>query len=82
MVRSIGLDFCRKWCPSGVYFALLGEESRNGVEFAHPSSCTDCKACEKVCPMDLSPRHVPDGAPREGLGFYPDRASNLALCIR
>lgn len=81
-VMRLGLRFCRDWCPSGVYFALLGHDSLNGVAFAHPESCTDCGACTKVCPMDLEPRHLVDGAPRATSGFYPEGTTNLAQCIR
>lgn len=82
MVTRLGLGFCRDWCPSGVYFALLGPESHNGVEFAHPQTCTDCKACESACPMDLAPREMSGGAPLLGRGLYPDGQSNVSLCIR
>jgi polyferredoxin len=82
MVSRLGQRFCRDWCPSGVYFAMLGHDTRNGVEFAHPESCTDCGACEQVCPMDLVPRAMSGGAPREGKGLYPDGASSFALCVR
>jgi len=82
MAARLGLEFCRNWCPSGVYFALLGHETANGVEFAHPQTCTDCKACEKVCPVDLRPRAMSGGAHLEGHGFYPDGQSNFSLCIR
>ncbi|MCC7014558.1 MAG: 4Fe-4S binding protein [Planctomycetes bacterium] len=81
-VQKLGLGFCRNWCPSGVYFALLGHDTNNGIEFAHPQNCTDCKACEKACPMDLLPRELSGGKYREGSGFYPDGMSNFALCIR
>ncbi len=82
MVTRLGLEFCRNWCPSGVYFALLGHETYNGVQFAHPESCTDCKACDRVCPMNLLPREMSGGAHLEGHGFYPDGQSNFSLCIR
>jgi polyferredoxin len=82
MVRGIGLDFCRRWCPSGVYFALLGDQSRTGVEFANPSACTECKACDKTCPMDLRPRDLFTREHGTGAGFYPEHASDIALCIR
>jgi NAD-dependent dihydropyrimidine dehydrogenase PreA subunit len=81
-LRRLGLAFCRDWCPSGVYFALLGHDTLNGVEFAHHASCTECKACEKVCPMDLLPRELSGGAWRAGSGLYSGGLSNFALCIR
>jgi polyferredoxin len=81
-LRWLGQAFCRDWCPSGVYFALLGHQSLNGVHFAHPETCTDCKACDTVCPVDLKPREMSGGAYRAGRGFYPDALSNFALCVR
>lgn len=77
-----GLRFCRDLCPSGVYFALLGHETRFGIEFAHPESCTDCGLCETACPMDLVPRGMSGGAHREPRGFYPEGLSNFSNCIR
>jgi len=81
-LRRLGLAFCRDWCPSGVYFALLGHDTMNGVEFAHPDACTDCKACEKSCPVDLSPREMVGGRVRGSSGLYGEGLSNFALCIR
>jgi polyferredoxin len=80
-VMWLGLHFCHEWCPSGVYFALLGPETKNGIEFAHPETCTECKACEVVCPMGLPPTEMAS-APRSGAGLYPDWMSNDSLCIR
>lgn len=81
-LRWLGQAFCRDWCPSGVYFALLGHQTLNGVHFAHPETCTDCKACDTVCPVDLKPREMSGGAYRAGSGLYPDALSNFALCVR
>ena len=80
-ISRMGLRFCRELCPSGVYFAVLGPETTTGIEFAHPESCTDCKACIKVCPMDLQPKDML-AVPRPGAGLYPDGMSQHALCIR
>ncbi len=82
LLRALGQRFCREYCPSGVYFAVLGHTSYNGVEFAHPENCTECKACEKVCPSDLKPKEMAGGEYRAGMGFYGDAMSNFALCIR
>lgn len=82
LVRQLGLGFCRGWCPSGVYFAVLGPETFNGIEFSHPENCTECGACETVCPVDLVPRHMSGGAHRPGIGFYVDGMSNFSNCIR
>lgn len=82
LVHWMGLRFCRNYCPSGVYFALLGPETWSGVSFQNPEACTECKACEKVCPMDLQPRSLDAAESREGVGFYPNGMTNHALCIR
>lgn len=82
IISGLGLRFCRDLCPSGVYFALLGTETNNGISFPHPEACTNCKACESVCPMDLSPRELDLEPVRQGMGLYPDDLSNHALCIR
>lgn len=79
---KIGMGFCKDWCPSGLYFAVLGPETQNGIEFSSPDHCTDCKACDRVCPVDLLPREMSGGAHRDGTGFYPDGMSNFSLCIR
>lgn len=84
-VELLGLRFCHDWCPSGVYFAVLGHDTLNGIEFAHPESCTDCKACEHVCPMDLHPTHMAAAEgdePLAGSGLYPDGLTAHATCIR
>lgn len=82
LVQGLGMRFCRDWCPSGVYFAVLGPTSATGVEFAHPEACTDCHACENVCPVDLKPREMAGPEHRSGRGFYPDQLTDLANCLR
>lgn len=81
--HGLGLRFCREWCPSGVYFAVLGPKSLTGVELAHPEACTECGACESVCPVDLKPRMLldPDEV-RAGIGLYPQGMPSLGLCLR
>jgi polyferredoxin len=81
-LRYLGLRFCRDLCPSGVYFALLGHNTVNGIEFAHPETCTDCKACVDVCPVDLEPREMSGGAYRGAAGLYPETLSNFSNCLR
>ena len=82
IVQGLGLRFCHDWCPSGVYFGILGHNTANGIEFANPSECTECKACDRVCPMGLEPRQMSGGAHRAGSGLYSDGMSNFSLCIR
>lgn len=82
IVQGLGLRFCRDLCPSGIYFALLGPNSVAGVEFARPEACTDCGACDLICPMDLHPREMASDTQRDATGLYPEALSNFALCIR
>jgi len=79
--RAVGLRFCRDWCPSGVYFAILGPESKTGIEFDQ-EHCTECKACDSICPVDLEPRNILEGERNDSRGLYPEGMTNLALCIR
>lgn len=81
-VHGLGMRFCRDYCPSGVYFAVLGPTSTTGIEFAHPEACTDCHACENTCPTDLKPRELATAPPRAGTGFYPEGLTNYANCLR
>ncbi|MFT5284195.1 MAG: polyferredoxin [Planctomycetota bacterium] len=81
----VGLTFCHDWCPSGVYFAILGPKTSNGVEFSNPDACIECDICDKVCPIDLLPREMEfedEEHERSGSGLYPDGMTNHALCIR
>ena len=82
MVQGLGMRFCRDYCPSGVYFAVLGPNTQTGIEFSHPENCTDCHACENSCPVDLMPREMATEEFRAGTGFYPDGLSNHANCLR
>lgn len=82
LLRFLGLGFCRGWCPSGVYFAVLGPDSMNGIEFVHEENCIHCRACEKVCPTDLNPMEMSGGEHRKGIGFYSDGLSNFSNCLR
>lgn len=81
IVQFLGLKFCRDWCPSGVYFGVLGQKTVNGIEFKE-EACTKCGLCDNVCPMDLEPRHMSGGEYRGARGLYGEHMSNFALCIR
>lgn len=81
LISRAGMGFCHDWCPSGAYFAVLGQETVNGVAF-HKEACTDCGVCTTVCPMDLDPKHMSGGPRRGSSGLYADYMSNFALCIR
>jgi polyferredoxin len=80
--RRVGLSFCQRWCPSGIYFAVLAHEGPTGIELAHPRACTECGVCDRVCPMNLQPRALASSTPSQDRGWYGDTFSNSALCIR
>ena len=73
---------CQSYCPSGVYFSVLGTQSKTGIE-RNPggADCTDCGLCITTCPMHLDPRDLL-GEPRESRGFYFETNDNSSLCIR
>jgi len=62
--------------------AVLGTQTTNAIEFANPEACTDCKACERSCPIDLEPREMVGAEPEGSRGLYPDGLTDYALCIR
>lgn len=82
MVR-LRFHFCKKWCPSGVYFAVLGQMSRTGIQLIEreEAPCKDCDLCDTVCPIDLEPRKLIADAP-DSQGIYLNGMSPLSLCIR
>ncbi|OAG28041.1 4Fe-4S binding protein [Thermodesulfatator autotrophicus] len=46
--------FCRYFCPLGGMLAFLG--TRRSLKVVRDKdSCTECKMCEKACPLGLSP---------------------------
>ena len=78
--------FCKQLCPIGLYYSVVGQGYRFGVEF-DPTDCNDCKLCDKACPVGLNPRELE--APfeaAEGVGFsgLPSRNHCLVCgdCVR
>jgi ferredoxin-type protein NapH len=43
--------WCRSLCPVGGFYSLLGRFSPLRMSFIR-EQCTDCGACEKVCPVE------------------------------
>lgn len=82
-MHSLRFNFCRSMCPSGVYFAVLGQKSQTGVQLKETAekSCKDCDLCERVCPIGLDPRDLMS-APGPRPGLYFDDMSHLSQCIR
>lgn len=54
VVGSIGFDrfFCKYLCPMGAFLALVNKLSFYKVRRTAPT-CTDCKACDTACPVNI-----------------------------
>ena len=82
-MQVLRFGFCHSLCPSGVYFAVLGQLSRTGITeiTREENNCIDCGVCATVCPVDIEPRDMlkPAG---EAPGIYFDGMSTLSRCIR
>jgi ferredoxin-type protein NapH len=62
--------FCLRACPIGLYYRYVTSKAPVGIQFLEvPDPCIQCRACEKVCPVDLDPKRLGDvdaGAERYG----------------
>jgi polyferredoxin len=54
IIGSIIYDrfFCKYMCPAGAFYAIIGKVSPTYIE-RNNDSCVHCKACTKVCPMNI-----------------------------
>ncbi len=81
-IAGPGWNTCSRFCPSGVYFSVLGARTQTGIERRPDGSpCEDCGLCVKACPMELEPRDLL-GRAREPLGFYFSAEDASGYCIR
>ena len=49
--------FCKKGCPYALMQMLLQSARTRYVEFSNPQkTCTNCRACDDVCPLNLRAR--------------------------
>ena len=48
--------FCKMLCPLGAMYGLLNRVSFYRLQVNH-SSCINCGACKKICPMSIDPTH-------------------------
>lgn len=54
--------FCKKGCPYALIQMLLQSEFTRTMKFANPEkTCTNCRKCEEICPMDLRARFESKG---------------------
>ena len=52
-------EFCKKVCPIGMYYSVVAPAKYFGIHFRNAAdSCIDCKACDNVCPVSLTPRDL------------------------
>ena len=73
-------SFCRKVCPIGLYYSVVRTTPLIEVDFDRNAPCTDCKACETICPAQLDPRHLERLLPSPGgLAFGELPAVNHCL---
>ncbi len=73
-------SFCRKVCPIGLYYSVVQTNSLIGIDFDESAHCTECKACETICPAELDPRHLDRLLPSPGgLAFDDLPAANHCL---
>lgn len=72
--------FCRHACPIGLYYSVVQTSALVGIDYDPIATCTDCGACEGICPVHLDPRHL-DGllAAPGGLAFAGLPAKNYCL---
>lgn len=50
--------FCRTTCPLGAFYALFNRFSLIQLQF-DKDACTNCKACHKVCPVEIRFNETP-----------------------
>jgi len=50
--------WCRCLCPGGALYSLLGRWRIVRI-WRDPETCTSCLECDRACPHDLTPSHLP-----------------------
>jgi len=51
--------FCRTTCPLGAFYALFSRYKLIKLKF-NEDNCTKCKACHKVCPVEIKFNETPN----------------------
>lgn len=60
-------EFCKQACPIGVYYSFIAPAKYFGVHFRNENrTCIECDACDRVCPVDLTPRDLVAGVTDRG----------------
>jgi len=54
--------FCKKGCPYALMQMLLQSDTTRYMDFANPEkTCTNCRGCDEICPMNLRARFESHG---------------------
>ena len=81
-------SFCKSACPIGVYYSFVSPARWFGVHFRNAdSTCIQCNACDRICPVQLTPRDLASPIPaRAGVSIADAPGKNHCLecgdCIR
>jgi polyferredoxin len=81
-------EFCKTACPIGLYYTFMSPAKWYGVHFRNQQeTCIECDACDRVCPVSLTPRDLLQPIPaRGGLSLTDAPGRNHCLecgdCIR
>lgn len=55
MLWKVGLNFCQRYCPIGLYLEVVSQKHIMRIDF-EPANCTLGEVCVHDCPMALDPR--------------------------
>lgn len=66
---------CRYLCPTGTLLSLFQFKSF-GLKVKHIGSCSECKACIKVCPLMLDPKVDGDSKQCNNCGICVDNCTD------
>jgi polyferredoxin len=73
-------DFCRQYCPIGLYYSVVGSGAPIfGVQY-DATECNDCGLCDAVCPAQLEPRNLAKLMPDAG-GLSIDELPGADHCL-
>ncbi len=54
--------FCKRGCPYALIQMLLQSDTTRFMQFANPAkTCTNCRGCDEICPMNLRARFESKG---------------------
>lgn len=72
--------FCRGFCPIGLYYSVVETGAPFGIDFDPAGTCTDCGACDVICPVGLEPRTLDAEVPAPG-GLSFDGMPGINHCL-